>query len=190
MRRSIIRPIGLCLMTVLVIVLVAARAQEPQPPNQTEIDREKAINAVRAINAAEYDYRTDHGHFGSWHEVSVFGRLAPGPPEMTPARIILAGTEVIPGYRLTLLVADDGATYSVSLHDMKTHGCGLSFFSDQSGLIYQGTIIDCCPSSKTSRTRRISNLQDGTIERVAIGSSHGLMAPSPLRMDSQCARLA
>jgi hypothetical protein len=43
---------------------------------------------------------------------------------------------------------------------------------------------------KTSRTRRISKLQEGTIERIAIGSNHVLMAPTPLRMDSQRARLA
>jgi hypothetical protein len=43
---------------------------------------------------------------------------------------------------------------------------------------------------KISRTRRISNLQEGTVERIAIGSSHALMAPIPLWMDSQCARLA
>ncbi len=61
MLRSFIRPVGLCLMVVLVILVAAVRAQEPQPPNQAQIDRERAIEVVRAINAAECDYRTAHG---------------------------------------------------------------------------------------------------------------------------------
>ena len=142
--RSLVRSIGLCFMVALAILLIAARAEKRQPQNQREIDREKAINAVRAINTAEYEYRTDHGRFGSWFEVSTFGRPTPGTPEMTLSQLrIMPGAEITPGYRLTLLVSEDGTAYSVSLHDMKTHGCGLSFFSDQSGLIYQGTIIDC-----------------------------------------------
>jgi hypothetical protein len=145
MRYSFIRPAGLCLMVVLVILLVAARAQKPQEPDQAQLDRERAVEVVRVINAAEYDYRTDHGRFGSWHEVCAAGdvtNLLQTWPKIRGLSIA-PSDEVIPGYRLTLLVADEGMAYSVSLHDMKTHGCGLSVFSDQSGLIYQGTIIDC-----------------------------------------------
>jgi hypothetical protein len=145
MRYSFIRPTGLCFMVVLVILLVAARAQKPQALNQPEIDRERTVEVVRVINAAEYDYRTDHGRFGSWHEVYAAGdvtNLLQTWPKIRDLSIA-PGTEVIPGYRLTLLVADEGMAYSISLHDMRTHGCGLSVFSDQSGLIYQGTIIDC-----------------------------------------------
>ena len=142
MRRSFIRPVGLCLTAVLAILVAVVRAQEPQPPSQAGIDRERAIEVVRAINAVESDYRTAHGRFASWYEVRSFGRLAPGP------QIALSPQpwwreDAIPGYRLTLLVADEGKAYSVSLHDMKANGCGLSVFSDQSGLIYQGTIVDC-----------------------------------------------
>jgi hypothetical protein len=152
MRRSIIRPVGLCLLAVLAILLVAAHAQEPfdQVLQKNSID--KAIEVIRAINAAEYDYRNAHGRFGSWCAVYVAGWRTLGSlglrtrgenPVQTWRDLSIADAEVIPGYRLTLLVADDGTAYSVSLHDMGTHGCGPSVFSDQSGLIYQGTIIDC-----------------------------------------------
>jgi hypothetical protein len=157
MRYPFIRPAGLCLMVVLVILLVAARAQKPQEPDQAQIDRDRAIQVVRVINAAEYEYRIDHGRFGSWYEVhtgGVRGLLVPSrqlpqqlqltnPSQTFRDLSIAPGTEVIPGYRLTLIVAGEGMTYSISLHDMKSHGCGLSIFSDQSGLIYEGTIIDC-----------------------------------------------
>jgi hypothetical protein len=142
MLRSFIRPVGLCLMVVLVILVAAVRAQEPQPPNQAQIDRERAIEVVRAINAAESDYRTAHGRFAFWYEVRNFRLVTPGT-QITLFPHPWWSEEVIPGYRLTLLVADEGKAYSVSLHDMKANGCGLSVFSDQSGLIYQGTTVDC-----------------------------------------------
>jgi hypothetical protein len=135
-------------MVVLVIPLVAARAQKRQPqwPNPAPLTpREKAIEVVRVINTAEYDYHTDHGRFGSWNEVYASGavtNLEQNWPK-TKDLSIASGSEVIPGFRLTLLIAEDGAAYTLSLHEMQGHGCGLSVFSDQSGLIYQGTIIDC-----------------------------------------------
>jgi hypothetical protein len=148
MRRSFIQPAGLFLMVALVILSVAARPQKPQSRSSnsaTPTSREKAIEVVRVINTAEYDYRTDHGRFGSWNEVYASGavtNLEQNWPKMNDLSIA-SGSEVIPGFRLTLLVAEDGAAYSLSLHEMQGHGCGLSVFSDQSGLIYQGTIIDC-----------------------------------------------
>jgi hypothetical protein len=129
-------------MVVLVILVAAVRAQEPQPPNQAQIDRERAIEVVRAINAAESDYRTANGRFAFWYEVRNFRLVTPGT-QITLFPHPWWSEEVIPGYRLTLLVADEGKAYSVSLHDMKANGCGLSVFSDQSGLIYQGTTVDC-----------------------------------------------
>jgi hypothetical protein len=147
MRRCFLQATGLCLLVAFLILLVAARAHAPQsqPLNRALTPREKAIEVVRVINAAEYDYRTDHDRFGSWNEVYASGvvtNLEQTWPKMKDLSIA-PGPEVIPGFRLTLLVAEDATAYSVSLHEMQSHGCGLSVFSDQSGLIYQGTIVDC-----------------------------------------------
>jgi hypothetical protein len=145
MQRSFVQPVGLSVLVVAVILLVAARAQKPQSPNRPLKPREKAIEVVRVINTAEYDYRNDHNRFGTWDEVYASGvvtNLEQTWPRMKDLAIS-SGPEVIPGFRLTLLVAEEGAAYSLSLHEMQSHGCGLSVFSDQSGLIYQGTVIDC-----------------------------------------------
>jgi hypothetical protein len=48
----------------------------------------------------------------------------------------------LPGYHLSLLVSADGTAYSISLRATDSNGCGVSLFSDQSGLIYQGTPLD------------------------------------------------
>lgn len=144
MRRSFFQPAGLALLMVVVVLVVAARAQKPNAPPRPLTPREKAIEVVRVINTAEYDFRNEHNRFGTWDEVYASGivmNLQQTWPRMKDLSIA-SGTEVIPGFRLTLLVAGEGAAYSLSLHEM-SHGCGLSVFSDQSGLIYQGTVIDC-----------------------------------------------
>lgn len=145
MRRSLIQLISVGVLTLAVVMLVAARAQKVQPLTQAEIERGKAIDTVRLINAAEYDYRTSFGHFASWPE--VYGSNAVRTLLHTWPKIdelsVAPSDEVIPGFRLTLLVGEEGAAYSVTLREMKGNGCGISVFSDQSGLIYEGKIVDC-----------------------------------------------
>jgi hypothetical protein len=145
MRRSVIRSTTLAFLVFAIVFLVAARAQKPQPSSPMLTDREKAIEVVRVINAAEYDYRTEHGRFASWREVYASGavtNLLQTWPKIKDLSISPAD-EVIPGFRLTLLVAEEGAAYSVALREMKTDQCGLSVFTDQAGLIYEGKIVDC-----------------------------------------------
>jgi len=146
-QRRAIQVFGLCLLCVVAILLVAARAQTPQIENtgRAPSPREKAVETARIINSAEYNFRKDHNRFGSWSEVYASGAVSdlertwPNIRELS----ITSSSEVIPGFRLTILVAEDGASYSLSLHEMQGHGCGISVFSDQSGLIYEGTVIDC-----------------------------------------------
>ncbi len=145
--RAGIQPVALCLLIVAVILLVAARTQttQPSPANRPLTPSEKAIEAVRIINTAEYNFRKDHHRFGTWNEVYASGAITPLErtwPNMGDLSFTWS-SEVIPGFRLTLLVAQDGDAYSLSLHQMEGHGCGISVFSDQSGLIYEGTVIDC-----------------------------------------------
>jgi hypothetical protein len=120
----------------LVALSVGLRAQGQTSPSHEE--RLKVINLVRAINTAEVRYtmgtgkdaNDGHGHFASWTELYDSGllkglQLSPGP-------------EIIPGYRLDLLVSTDGNSFMVALHDTK-EGDGLfSVFSDQTGIIYLG----------------------------------------------------
>ena len=52
---------------------------------------------------------------------------------------VSAGPEVMPGYRLDLLVSIDGKSYSLALHDMRDGDGLFSVFSDQSGIIFLGS---------------------------------------------------
>ena len=124
-------------------IVFALRAQTPASTNH-EL-RAKAVNAVRVINTAEYNYRHEKGRFGSWQELYASGAVTTvekSRPQFTGLSLSEA-PEVIPGYRLDVVVAADGSTYSVALHRTENQDCGFSVFSDQRGIIYQGKAIDC-----------------------------------------------
>jgi hypothetical protein len=145
MESSFVRSFGICLLAAAAIAVVAARAQKTQAPTPEQVEHDKAVEAVRIINTAQYDYRNYHGRFGNWTDVYASGvvtNLLETWPKVKDLSLS-PSDEVIPGYRLTLLVAGEGNAYSVSLHELKSRGCGFSVFSDQSGLIYQGTVVDC-----------------------------------------------
>jgi hypothetical protein len=140
------------LYTVVVIFLVVGisaklLAQEQKLANHEE--QAKAVSAVRLINTAEMAYNlgtkkdaTDaHGQFASWDELYRSGVLKEVQDQWPVAKDFQAssGTDLMPGYHLDLLVAADGKSYSVALHD-KRDGDGLfSVFSDQNGIIFLGS---------------------------------------------------
>jgi hypothetical protein len=131
MRISRIQVIGMG-MLLFVGLSVALRAQEQKSPSM-EV-RSKAINLVRMINTAEVTYKMSpnygHGHYSTWTELYDSGLMKTG--EVSP------GPEVIPGFRLDLIVSPDGESFSLALHDTKDGDGLFSVFSDQSGIIYLG----------------------------------------------------
>jgi hypothetical protein len=154
----------------LLLVGISAKllAQEQKSPSHGE--PAKAVNLVRLINTAENWYDTGintntgaieaHGRYASWDELNNSGVLKTLQDQFrsqaSGARVSLrssvqwaavkdlqvsAGPEVMPGYRLDLLISVDGQSYSLALHDTR-EGDGLfSLFSDQSGIIYSGSAL-------------------------------------------------
>lgn len=144
----------MCLALLVAASTGAARAQnqlpEPTPSNGTFLMVRRPLPvdttyAIRVINAAESTYRHSRRKFGSWQELYDSGALRDVQRTVEDWRRVsfATGPEAIPGYRVSLLVSADGSAYSISLRDTGSNGCGLSLFSDQSGLIYQGTPLGC-----------------------------------------------
>jgi hypothetical protein len=144
MRRSLLQGVSLVSALLVLALFLVARAQNVRPAPQQD-ERGRAIDVVRIINTAEYEYRRDHGSFAVWPELFASGAVGKAQKEVARwiALPISAGSQVIPGYFLNLLVSRDAALYSVSLHEAGSNDCGFSVFSNESGLIYQGTVIDC-----------------------------------------------
>jgi hypothetical protein len=154
MRQCFVQLMGLCLVLLVAGSMSTVSAQNQQSPNQSASSgifvslRRPAVNpayVMRVINVAESTYRRNHSRFGSWRELCVSGVLWDVQRAEDEWRKVAfaTGPEAIPGYRLNLLVSADGSAYSISLQDTDSNGCGLSLFSDQNGLIYQGAPLDC-----------------------------------------------
>jgi|SRR5579862_5617154 hypothetical protein len=160
--------IGVAMLLLVAGISVKVLAQEQQSPSHEE--RAKAVNLVRLINTAELWYNRGanvkagtieaHGRYATWDDLYNSGALktvqGQSRPQPDGAKVSLnstmqsaamkhlqfsPGPEVMPGYRLDLLVSVDGQSYSLALHDTR-EGDGLfSVFSDQSGIIYLGSSL-------------------------------------------------
>ena len=144
MRRSFIGYIGAASALLFVGLSLAARAQNFRFAWDGH-DRADAVDALRIINAAEYEYRRDYGSFAVWPRLYASGTVARVQKEANrwTSLPIAGGSEIIPGYFLKLVVSRDADSYSVSLREGGSNDCGVSVFSDETGLIYQGTAIEC-----------------------------------------------
>lgn len=103
------------------------------------------VDLVRLIDTAEVDYSNAHGTFADWNELQRAGTIiavqkrSPETKNLTFA----TGPEVVPGWFLTIVVSRDGRNYQLSLRDLADEQCKFSFFSDPSGLVYQGNLTTC-----------------------------------------------
>jgi len=139
--------IAVAVLLLLVGISAKLRAQDQKAPNHEE--RARAVNVVRLINTAEQWYNggtkkdaTDaHGRYASWDELFRSGILKTVEDQwaMVKDLQVSASPEVMPGYRLDLLVSVDGKSYSVALHDTKDGDGLFSVFSDQNGIIFIGS---------------------------------------------------
>jgi len=132
--------------------LAMAQSREPAPavphdpmvfqaPNAV---RMMGVNVVRLINTAETEYKSTHSGYATWPALYRSGIIAKHEKQGTMfGNLNLSeGPEVVPGWTLAMLVAADGQSYELSLHNLADK-CGFSFFSDERGLIYEGNVIGC-----------------------------------------------
>ncbi len=154
MTKRKVRAAGILVGAILTCVTLAiGQARQPvDRPGAVETVRDSRLvgaNVVRLINAAELDYNKAHGSFADWNELYQSGaivaaqRRSPeaGDPALGP------GPEVVPGWSLEIVASHDGKSYQLSLRNVDDKQCQFSFFTDASGLVYQGNVIACEPKA-------------------------------------------
>ena len=129
-----------------------SRAQKGAP---VVADRERerrsfAQNLVKAINAAETDYRKKHDVYANWDTLIGIGDFSSNGTKWAPADFPTVahalygnGAEIVPGWRLRLHLSKGDKAYNLLLEDVTDPKCGYAVFSDERGLIRQGKSIDC-----------------------------------------------
>jgi hypothetical protein len=136
------------------LVLVMAAPQRGQSPAQSydseHARRSVAVNLLRAINTAEYPYKSKHGTFASWDVLVTSEEFnGQGMPFATQNEPQLAnahfskGPEILPGWMLRLNVTSDGKGYDVLLEDETDKTCGYALVTNESAVIRQSKVIDC-----------------------------------------------
>lgn len=103
------------------------------------------VSLVRFLNTSEADFKAKEGKYADWEELSnsAYFIARKGTWAQSEGVTISSGPEIIPGWRLSLVRSADGASYQLMLQNAGDKECMFSFFSDQSGLIYEGQVIGC-----------------------------------------------
>ena len=143
-----------------------------QVTGQAEIPTEKLVYALRLLNTEEYSYRHETGRFASRDELLTFlrtkGLLSQSPADLAKPKARFVSREEMSTslqtnsplsdspidlenpkpYELTITTSSDGMHYQITLKrpsDMndKSTWCRTAAFSDDAGLIFLGSVIDC-----------------------------------------------
>jgi len=125
----------------LEMILMGA-AIPSQANGQADISNANLVNALRLLNTQEYTYQHDKGRFATQQEMLGFlrtkGILSKSPIDLENPK----------PYELTITTSPDGKHYQITLKrsadpNDKNAVCTTAAFSDDSGLIYLGTVIGC-----------------------------------------------
>ena len=143
---------ALLLIFILTCQIASSQAQKgtPDVPDRERERRSFAQNLVKAINAAEADYRKKHEVFANWDTLIGMGDFSSTGTKWAPAdfptvahALYGSGAEIVPGWRLRLHLSNSGKAYDLLLEDVTDPKCSYTVFSDERGMIRQGKSIDC-----------------------------------------------
>ena len=128
------------------------RAQKGSPvvPDRERERRSFAQNLVKAINAAEADYRKKHQVYANWDTLVGIGDFSSNGTKWAPAEFPTVahalygnGAEIVPGWRLRLHLSNGEKAYDLLLEDVTDPKCGYAVATDERGLVRQGKSIEC-----------------------------------------------
>jgi hypothetical protein len=155
--------IGASVSFLLLAISICAQrihAQTATPGNAATDSKDQAllaVNIIREINTAEVvDCRRKDGKidenekFKSWDELLNSPCFKQAQSHFSGARFshvnelsLSPGSEIVPGLELRLVVSPDGKHYNLWLGQKLDVHCGIAFFSDERGVIYEGKAIGC-----------------------------------------------
>jgi len=127
------------------LILLGANREDQQKISRERLTQ--ALNAMRLINTAQAYERHTHGKYASLGELASAGGLgaaAKNRPQFSSVYSTLNlhnPDELLAGFSVGIVVAADGTAYKLSM--VENSECGPALFSDNNGVIYQGTALGC-----------------------------------------------
>lgn len=121
-------------------IMIAQQPAQDHAPTGGQKLRGAAVGEVRALNTAEMRYRGSHGRFADLEELksSDDWKTTIERAKYTGAE----GPEFIASYDTSVIADAQGKTYRISVKP-KNGMCQSNFFSDESGVIFEGIALGC-----------------------------------------------
>jgi hypothetical protein len=143
----------LLLFSIHVLKVTGQSAEVTTPAVASKDQARLALGIVRLINTAEViDCRTKDGKIDENEKFRPWNELLNAPCfKQAQSRVrfthfdvssLSPQPEIAPGLELRLVVSPDGKHYNQWLGE-KRENCGVAFYSDERGLIYEGKVIGC-----------------------------------------------
>ena len=123
-------------------VLATGSALSSRVSGTTEVSKARLVNTLRLLNTQEYAYRDKNGRFAPREEMLTFlrmnGILSHSPIDLDNPQ----------PYELIVTTSANGTHYQITLKrpsDMndKSTWCKPAAFSDDAGVIFLGSALDC-----------------------------------------------
>jgi hypothetical protein len=148
---SIRKMVAALLLACALLALPAAAQKSPYGlPDRNREQRSLALNMVRAINAAEANYKQKHGAYATWDTLYSNGDFTNTGTKWAPESLPTVahamygnGPEIVPGWKLRLTISKDGNAYDLQLEDVTDTKCHFAVTSDDRGIVRQGKSVDC-----------------------------------------------
>jgi hypothetical protein len=121
-------------LTAVVGALALSNGQE----DPARLSPKEALGLIRTMNSTEHSFKMKSSSFGCLEDVIELGQL-----DRTKPGIVLndVNSGTVKDYQLSVVTSSDGRHYQISLRPGA--GCGVSFFTNESGVIYQGQALGC-----------------------------------------------
>lgn len=131
----------------VVLIFSAASVTSSQTTRSGDGQSSNALRTVRLVNTAEAYVHRSQGKYVPWPELISSGALEqtgamnPDFSEAYSELNLEKGSELLHGFHFAMLVSSDGSAYKMSLGSNES--CGIAYFSDERGIIYQGKALGC-----------------------------------------------
>lgn len=130
---------SLCFALILMVAGTAMLfAGSKNKRGSDEMTREQVLKLVRTLVTAETEIRLSEGHFVSLDKLTEQARWRRA---LTGITMSDHSSGAFNNYKLFVVASGDGQHFQVSV--MPQSGCGLSMFSNEAAVIYEGLALGC-----------------------------------------------
>ena len=126
----------IALLSLSGITIAFARSIPQDSPNQ--LTPKEALALVRTLNSAEQTIKINESNYCA---LDVLLKRADWFPRQSEIVLSDNSSGTLKGYRLSVVVSADGKHYQLSLRPPS--GCGVAYFTSDSGVIYEGKGLGC-----------------------------------------------